>query len=110
MSRRAGTGLARLLLGPRGIPARGVLPMHDTPTNDTPRVIALPRSDFVALLLAALAFCLGYWVAGLAVRLAVRLGLGHAHLGEGSLAQVCLALAAGIAAWRWARIAGPARA
>ncbi|KMO42567.1 hypothetical protein VQ02_02500 [Methylobacterium variabile] len=84
--------------------------MHDTPTNDTPGVADLPRSDFVALLLAALTFCLGYWAAGAAVRLAVRLGLGHAHLGEGSLAQLCLALAAGVAAWRWARAAGPARA
>ena len=36
--------------------------------------------DFVALLLAALTFCLGYWIAGTLVRLAVRHGLGHAHL------------------------------
>ncbi|TGD96430.1 hypothetical protein [Methylobacterium nonmethylotrophicum] len=60
-------------------------------------------NDFVALLLAALTFCLGYWTAGLAVRLAMRLGLGHAHLGEGSLAQVTVALAVAVAAWRWAR-------
>ncbi|KMO12784.1 hypothetical protein SQ03_23590 [Methylobacterium platani JCM 14648] len=62
------------------------------------------RSDFVALLLAALTFCLGYGAAGLAIRLAIHLDLGHAHLGEGSLAQVVLALAAGIAAWRRARL------
>lgn len=62
-------------------------------------------NDFVALLSAALTFCLGYWAAGLAVRLAVRLDLGHVHLGEGSLAQVALALAAAVAAWRWMRVA-----
>jgi hypothetical protein len=67
-------------------------------------------NDFVALLLAALTFCLGYWAAGLAVRLAMRLDLGHAHLGEGNLAQVCLALAVAVAAWRFARGAGSARA
>ncbi|KMO43736.1 hypothetical protein VQ03_06570 [Methylobacterium tarhaniae] len=67
-------------------------------------------NDFVALLLAALAFCLGYGAAGLAVRFAVQLGLGHAHLSEGSLAQVALALAVGLATWRWARSPGPARA
>lgn len=66
--------------------------------------------DFVALLLAALTFCLGYWIAGTLVRLAVRHGLGHAHLGEGSLAQVALALVAALAAWRWARGDRPAGA
>ncbi|MFH6782478.1 MULTISPECIES: hypothetical protein [Methylobacterium] len=60
-------------------------------------------NDFVALLSAALTFCLGYWAAGLAIRLAVRSGLGHAHLGEGSLAQVVLALALALAARRWMR-------
>ncbi|GJD59989.1 hypothetical protein [Methylobacterium frigidaeris] len=67
-------------------------------------------NDFVALLFAALTFCLGYWATGLAVRLAVRLDLGHAHLGEGSLAQLCLAVAGAVAAWRFARGAGSARA
>ncbi|MGF3026383.1 hypothetical protein ACQVP2_26615 [Methylobacterium aquaticum] len=67
-------------------------------------------NDFVALLLAALIFCLGYAAAGWAVRLAVRFDLGHAHLGEGSLAQLGLALAVAVAAWRFARRMGPARA
>ncbi len=67
-------------------------------------------NDFVALLVAALTFCLGYWIAGTLVRFAVRYGLGHAHLGEGSLAQVALALAVGLAAWRWARGGRPAGA
>ena len=67
-------------------------------------------NDFVALLLAALTFCLGYWAAGWAVRLAVRFDLGHAHLGEGSMAQLCLALVAAVAAWRLARGPAPARA
>jgi len=62
-------------------------------------------NDFVALLSAALTFCLGYWAAGLAVRLAVRLDVGHAHLGEGSLAQVVLAFLLALAAWRWMRVA-----
>ncbi|TNC13399.1 hypothetical protein FF100_11345 [Methylobacterium terricola] len=60
-------------------------------------------NDFVALLSAALTFCLGYWAAGLAVRLAVRLDLGHTHLGEGSIAQIALALAVAVAAWRTMR-------
>ncbi|AWN47924.1 hypothetical protein DK419_17655 [Methylobacterium terrae] len=63
-------------------------------------------NDFVALLLAALTFCLGYWAVGFAVRLAVRLDLGHAHLGEGSLAQVALALVAATVTWHRARGAG----
>ncbi len=67
-------------------------------------------NDFVALLLAALTFCLGYWLAGWAVRLAVRHDLGTTHLGEGSMAQLCLALAVAVAAWRLARGTGPARA
>ncbi|SFV01543.1 hypothetical protein SAMN02799631_03835 [Methylobacterium sp. 174MFSha1.1] len=67
-------------------------------------------NDFVALLLAALTFCLGYWAAGLVVRFAVRHELGHVHLGEGSLAQLCLALAVAVAAWRVTRRAGPAGA
>lgn len=67
-------------------------------------------NDFVALLLAALTFCLGYWAAGLVVRFAMRHELGHVHLGEGSLAQLGLALAVAVAAWRYARAPGPAGA
>jgi hypothetical protein len=74
-----------------------------------PRVFSL-MNDFVALLLAALTFCLGYWAAGLVVRFAVRHGLGHVHLGEGSLAQLCLALMVAVVAWRYARGPGSVRA
>jgi hypothetical protein len=68
-------------------------------------------NDFVALLLAVLSFCLAYWVLGLAVRLAIRLDLGSLHLGEGNLAQLCLAAAAAVLVWRRAvrhRVSGTA--
>ncbi|GJD49398.1 hypothetical protein OPKNFCMD_2128 [Methylobacterium crusticola] len=57
-------------------------------------------NDFVSLLVATLVFCIGYWASGLAVWLAIRFQIGPVHLAEGSLAQVALALALGLAAWR----------
>ncbi|GJD99362.1 MULTISPECIES: hypothetical protein [Methylobacterium] len=57
-------------------------------------------NDFVALLLAALAACLGFMGLGLIVRLAVQFDLGSRYLGEGSFLQVALALGIGLAAWR----------
>jgi hypothetical protein len=57
-------------------------------------------NDFVALLLAALAFCLGFLVLGLAVQVALRFQLGSPFLGEGNFLQVALAVGLGVAAWR----------
>ncbi|MEH3144977.1 MAG: hypothetical protein PGN34_06430 [Methylobacterium frigidaeris] len=59
-------------------------------------------NDFVALLLAALAFCAGFLVLGLVVRLALHADVSPAHLGEGSFLQVALAGAGAVAVWRHA--------
>ncbi|ACL61901.1 hypothetical protein [Methylobacterium nodulans] len=57
-------------------------------------------NDFVALLLAALAFCLGFLGLGLAVQVALHFRLGSPFLSEGNFLQVALALGLAVATWR----------
>ncbi|ACA20597.1 hypothetical protein M446_6332 [Methylobacterium sp. 4-46] len=57
-------------------------------------------NDFLALLLAALAFCGAFLLLGLAVRLAHQLQLGSPYLSDGNFLQVALALGLAVATWR----------
>ncbi|MGY2050817.1 hypothetical protein [Methylobacterium sp. JK268] len=55
---------------------------------------------FVALLLAASAFCLAFLLAGLGVQVALRFQLGSRFLSDGNFLQVALALALAVATFR----------
>lgn len=63
----------------------------------------LAVNDFVALLLAVVAFCLAFLTIGASVRLAVAMDLAPHGLAPGSLVQFALAGAAGHRAWRRVR-------
>jgi hypothetical protein len=60
-------------------------------------------NDFVALLLAVVAFCLAFVTMGALVRVALALDLAPHGLAEGSLVQFALAGAAAHRAWRRVR-------
>ena len=62
-----------------------------------------PVNDFVALLLAVVAFCLAFVTIGATVRLAIALDVAPYGLAPGSFLQFALAGAAGHRAWRRAR-------
>lgn len=63
----------------------------------------LAVNDFVALLLAVVAFCLTFVTIGASVRLTVALDLAPHGLAPGSLVQFAVAGAAGHRAWRRVR-------
>lgn len=60
-------------------------------------------NDFVALLLAVVAFCLAFVTMGATVRLAMALEVAPHGLAPGSLVQFAVAAFAGHRAWRRAR-------